>query len=257
MELPRLIAPTDLSRDQWELIPTLLEAISGLVDLTNRVQHRDFLVCDVAPEARVKKFWTSPASLGVKAAVFHNRYKQLRFLSEPERLATHASLAAEFKTEFPEAPAATTVPVSLDPYCAIPKDNEQLSVLDYWSQYFVKFPLVFQLARRYLSMLPSSAEAERAFSVAKFLHQDRRCAMTDRRFAELCFVKFNEPTLVRLRENRRRLRAERETGRLGSEKAASASVQKRKAASMEESEEVRQQKCGTSSGTLMLLDFTG
>eukprot|EP00042_Codosiga_hollandica_P019950 m.63013 g.63013 ORF g.63013 m.63013 type:complete len:76 (-) comp49610_c0_seq1:296-523(-) len=72
-----------------------------------------------------------------------------------------------------------------------------LTVLEYWTLYQTSFPRVFSLAAKYLTMLATSAEAERAFSIAKHMHAERRCAMTPSRFSSLLFYKFNDLSLRR------------------------------------------------------------
>eukprot|EP00042_Codosiga_hollandica_P015432 m.36752 g.36752 ORF g.36752 m.36752 type:complete len:622 (+) comp44824_c0_seq1:407-2272(+) len=271
-----------LSEEEWAMIPSILTVISGLVALTNKVQSRDFLACEVTPELytikemlsrdmpaagilkdlrtnlieqlqsyeRLQHFWMSPTSIGVKAAVFHNRYKTLAFLAEPDRRIPLKKLAREYRKAFPEVQSSTTRPRVLegfDPFAVtpaerldafqeelskyirhIPAENIELSVLEYWQIYGPTFPKVFRLAKRYITMLPTSAEAELAFSVSKYLHQDRRCSMTNRRFSTLCFFKFNDPELVHLRETRRQQREEAERSILQARKRReSTTAQKR------------------------------
>eukprot|EP00042_Codosiga_hollandica_P019951 m.63020 g.63020 ORF g.63020 m.63020 type:complete len:535 (-) comp49610_c0_seq2:97-1701(-) len=221
-----------LTENEWNLIPLLLECVSSLVELTNRAQDRDFLLCEVTPRIftmknhlitrrdqkkskvyremidllvreltnydRLDAFYLAATSIGMKAAVFHHRYKQLLFVSDTAREETYSACAQEHAEFFPEKSIVRPTPDSDDPYEVVSHDDQPptfrseledyirhvpanmktLTVLEYWTLYQTSFPRVFSLAAKYLTMLATSAEAERAFSIAKHMHAERRCAMT-------------------------------------------------------------------------------
>ena len=69
---------------------------------------------------------------------------------------------------------------------------ESADPIQFWHTRSGTFPLLTQLARKYLTVPATSAPVERLFNVAgKVFHHDR-CRLTDTQFQRLMFIKCNK-----------------------------------------------------------------
>ena len=69
------------------------------------------------------------------------------------------------------------------------------SSLEYWALASLRFPLVAQIARRYLCVPASSATSERSFSKAGHIVRARRARLSDEHVKELTFLSWNQDLL--------------------------------------------------------------
>ncbi len=95
--------------------------------------------------------------------------------------------------------AASTAQVStspaqteLDKYLNSELLDDDSKPLLYWKDHRSEFPLLCQLARRYLAVPASSAPVERLFSIAGKTFSKERSRLTDERFEQLMFIKCNK-----------------------------------------------------------------
>lgn len=65
------------------------------------------------------------------------------------------------------------------------------SVLSFWRLRDERYPRLARLAAKFLSIPASSAPVERLFSVAGKVFRPERCRLTDKRFAQLMFIRCN------------------------------------------------------------------
>ena len=66
------------------------------------------------------------------------------------------------------------------------------SSLTYWAQASLRFPLVAEVARKYLCVPASSATSERSFSKAGHIVRARRAKLSDEHVQELTFLSWNQ-----------------------------------------------------------------
>ena len=66
------------------------------------------------------------------------------------------------------------------------------SSLKYWAQASLRFPLVAEVARKYLCVPASSATSERSFSKAGHIVRARRAKLSDEHVKELTFLSWNQ-----------------------------------------------------------------
>ena len=85
----------------------------------------------------------------------------------------------------------------IDDYVSIVHTDEDIKKgsLEFWKNSGLRFPLLQQLAKRYLSVPATSAPIERVFSTAgKILKQDRN-RLLPQNFERLLFLKVNSSLL--------------------------------------------------------------
>lgn len=79
----------------------------------------------------------------------------------------------------------------IDRYLQMPRP-EKISVLDWWVQNKSAFPLLFEVARRYLSIQATSVSSERVWSTAGHFSNDQRHSITGDNLEALIFLNRNQ-----------------------------------------------------------------
>jgi len=83
-------------------------------------------------------------------------------------------------------------------------DDESLSPLSWWQAHWYEYPILRTIAIKYIVCQVTSAESERSFSIAKLVYSRRGgWAMRAGRFSQLVFHSLNDPTIKRVRDDRR------------------------------------------------------
>ena len=76
-------------------------------------------------------------------------------------------------------------------YLQEPATDESCEPLRYWRENQHRFPALSKLACKYLAITASSAPVERLFSVAGKVFRPDRCCLSDSRFEDLMFIRYN------------------------------------------------------------------
>ena len=90
----------------------------------------------------------------------------------------------------------------LEEYLAMPLEDTDIVLLDWWKNHEYRFPKLAKMAKQYLAAPASTAGVERVFSAAGRMHNDLRKSMKDSTLEHSLFARFNTPfehSLLRLR----------------------------------------------------------
>ena len=96
---------------------------------------------------------------------------------------------------FMDAPVQTTQTTSddeVDKYVSEPVLPKSADVLSYWKTNEHKYKHLAKIAQQYLAIPASSAPVERLFSIAGKVFRPDRCALTEKNFEKLMFIKCNK-----------------------------------------------------------------
>ena len=179
------------------MIQTLINGLS-VDDFTEPWLASFIGILRTSLQNRFNKFILSEKSPGMLACALDHRFKHLSWVGDSERAAlikrlkqnvkalavpsTPVSFSRNTQTVAPSLPLINPLFIQSLP-CTDPVDYEfdkevdnflesstigelNLTALDYWSKNQYRYPNVFQLAVRMLSVQATSTESERAFSVA-------------------------------------------------------------------------------------------
>lgn len=80
----------------------------------------------------------------------------------------------------------------IDEYCRTIRSSSFKCPLEFWKANHAKFPLLANLAKKYLGIPASSASVERMFSICGHIFSLRRRKMGIKIFCEIVFLKLNE-----------------------------------------------------------------
>ena len=83
----------------------------------------------------------------------------------------------------------------IDEYCRTIRATSFKCPLEFWKSNHLKFPLLANLAKKYLGIPASSASVERMFNICGHIFSLRRRKMGIKIFCELVFLKLNEKLL--------------------------------------------------------------
>ncbi len=67
----------------------------------------------------------------------------------------------------------------LEEYLAMPLEDTDIVLLDWWKNHRYRFPKLAKMAKQYLAAPASTAAVERVFSAAGRMHNDLRKSMKD------------------------------------------------------------------------------
>jgi hypothetical protein len=73
-----------------------------------------------------------------------------------------------------DSPSRAVITTEVQRYLALPNEPKSTNVLEWWMTHAAGYPLLAQLARRYLAIPASSASSERLFSRLKLIATDAR-----------------------------------------------------------------------------------
>ena len=76
-------------------------------------------------------------------------------------------------------------------YMAIPKPDPESKLLEWWKESHVSFPILSQLAMKYLSICASSSASERLFSMAGNISTKKRNSLKPDKLNMLVFLTHN------------------------------------------------------------------
>ena len=75
-------------------------------------------------------------------------------------------------------------------YCSMPYDDE-IDLKEFWVLYRLKFPCLFQLALKFLSIPASSGPVERLFSYAGYIIRPHRARLTPKNLEATTMLRCN------------------------------------------------------------------
>ena len=79
----------------------------------------------------------------------------------------------------------------LEEYLAMPLEDTDIVLLDWWKNHRYRFPKLAKMAKQYLAAPASTAGVERVFSAAGRMHSDLRKSMKDSTLEHSLFARFN------------------------------------------------------------------
>jgi hypothetical protein len=159
----------------------------------------------------------------VIAACLDPRYRQLHYLTEDDKRLFHNLLYEKYRALKvklqPPAEAAVSEPLAkkprldlnkignfapsvakaadeFDTWTRAPNVSEDADVLAWWKNNESSFPVLAQLARRYLAVPASSAPSERLFSRLKDTLTTKRVRMSGETLSQLLFVRHHQRELL-------------------------------------------------------------
>lgn len=217
-----------LEGDDYPSIGSLLHHHSRLFKYLVRAATAESLdprmrrFCQLAAENCSVKFTAEVDRPALIGAVLDPRYRQLKFLSSSEAgkckdalngaftvlqleesddavavnepvLKRRKRAGKEEKEEFNfdidgDSPCKPASQTELDRYLALPNEPETSKALDWWKAHAVSYPLLSQLARRYLAIPASSASSERTFSKLKLTATAARHNLRPDKLCMLLFI---------------------------------------------------------------------
>jgi hypothetical protein len=96
-------------------------------------------------------------------------------------------------TEIPaEEPFELEVKKEISAYLrAIARINPKTDPIDFWIGHKLQYPILFELTKTIFAIAPTSADAERRFSLAGALLRDKRSRLTPSKVMKILFINSN------------------------------------------------------------------
>ena len=200
------------------LLTFLTRGATATTALDKRISH----FCKLSADNCALKFNTEVDRAAQISAILDPRYRQLNFLAGADAGKCRDVLTAAFRileletkgdspiqpsalkkrkrgrddeenAEFnfnidDDSPSKGAITNEVQRYTALPNEPKDTDILSWWRSHSQTFPLLSQLARRYLAIPASSASSERLFSRMKLVATDARQNLKPDTLCMLLFI---------------------------------------------------------------------